>query len=134
MTGSRELHLARFIRFVLVGLANTALTFVIFTTLTLAGLHYQASVVASAILGILFSATLNKSFTFGRSGRAHLAAFLGVYVVTVSVNMLLLGVAVNRYELSPILTQALVTLPIAGLTFLLLTAADNLILKPPPEA
>lgn len=120
----------RLIRFGIIGLLNVALTFSIFSLLVLFWLGPKSSIIVSGIVGILFSSLLNKSVTFGGRGKAYALAFIGVYVVTVGLNLVLIDYGIEVLEFNPILVQAVLVLPLAALTFSLLWSVDKYLKSP----
>jgi len=125
MKPSIQHRVQRAIRFGVIGLTNTILTFVLFCVLVLIGLEYKVSVVTTGIVGILYSAFLNKSYTFERTSNLYTLFFIGVYIITVSLNVVLIEIGVEQLNRDPILIQAILVLPIAALTFFMLWATDR---------
>jgi hypothetical protein len=54
----------QFLRFNIVGIINTALTYIIFSTLVLIGIPFYLALAADYTFGIVFSFFANKKFTF----------------------------------------------------------------------
>ena len=122
---SKQHWFKRIVRFGIVGLTNTILTFFLFCILVLLGVDYKMSVITTAILGILYSSFLNKSYTFDRKSNLYAIFFVGVYLITVSLNVVLIDIGVKQLKRDPILIQAILVLPIAALTFLMLWGTDQ---------
>jgi putative flippase GtrA len=96
---SRLETLKQFIRFNLVGLLNTALTYGIYSGLVYLGLHHIAALVIEYASGIGFSFLMNKRFTFAVRGRADsrmFARMLVAYVPMLLLNALLLWMLIDR--------------------------------------
>jgi len=119
--------ITRGLKFGIVGCTNTALTFILYSIFVLLGIQYNISVIMTAVIGVLYSAHMNNKFTFNDGRFAYTVAFIGIYVLTVSINVILLNFLVTSDLASPILAQLYLTLPIAALTFLLLWVAENVL-------
>lgn len=61
----------RFLRFCIVGLANTAIDFSTFFLLNIAGLPYLIAQVLAYSAGVANSFFLNRKWTFGMTGKAN---------------------------------------------------------------
>ena len=111
----------QFVKFGMVGLSNTALTYIVYALLVTLGLHYQLSNVISYVAGILNSYYWNNKYVFveeeGKK-RNHLKALAKVfasYGVSFCVGAVLLYVwvdvlGISRY-LGPVI-NLLVTIPL----------------------
>jgi putative flippase GtrA len=97
-------------KFTLVGAANFALTFVVFTVmLKVLEVHYLVSLIAAWIVGIFFSYALNFTWVFrpeqkiqfrARFIRFSLASFLSI-----ALNILALSYIVERSDFDPFYVQ-----------------------------
>lgn len=100
----------QFSRFLLVGVANTALGFaVIFGCMYLAGMSPGASNVIGYSVGLVVSYRLNKSFTFRKDSmhRGEFTKFLAVFAFAYGLNFLTLLVLIHGLEIHPGLSQVL---------------------------
>lgn len=77
----------RFVRFLLVGLLNTAVGYSIFAALTLSGLGIVPATVGATVMGALFNFKSIGSLVFGASGAKLLPRFLAVYVLQCAANI-----------------------------------------------
>ena len=111
--------LAQFIRFVAVGVLNTAVGYMIFAALTLVGLRPSAAVVCGTVLGVLFNFQSIGRLVFGASGSRLLPRFVGVYAVQALANIGLLHFAI-AHGVPVLIAQALVLPPLVVLNFLLM--------------
>lgn len=109
----------QFIRFALVGVANTALGYaVIFGCMYGLGWSALASNVAGYAVGLLVSFTLNRRFTFRSEGkaRAELLRFVCIFAVAWSANFAVLIVLLNVVHMNEVLAQIL-----AGVVYFVLS-------------
>ena len=112
--------LKQFLRFNVVGVLNTALTYGIYSGLVYLGLHHLAAVAVEYAFGIVFSYLLNKRFTFAVRGRAAprtFARMLIAYVPMLLLNAALLWLLVDRLHWNKYAGQAVVLSFVAVLSF-----------------
>ncbi len=111
----------QFVKFGLVGLSNTALTYVVYALLVTLGLHYQLSNVISYAAGILNSYYWNNKYVFQegeekkRNHAKALAKVFASYGVTFCIGAVLLYVWVDILGISSYLgpvINLLVTIPL----------------------
>jgi putative flippase GtrA len=103
-----------FLRFGLVGLLNAAFGYTVFALLVLAGIWPGVALVGSTIAGVAFNFQTSRRLVFRASGRA--LRFVAVYVVVLAANWAALR-ALQWCGLPDLESQALLTLPIAALSF-----------------
>jgi putative flippase GtrA len=77
----------RFVRFLVVGVLNTAVGYAIFALFTLAGLGLVPSTVGATVIGALFNFKSIGQLVFGASGAKLLPRFLAVYVLQCAANI-----------------------------------------------
>lgn len=107
-----------FLRFILVGLVNTLFGYGVFV---LAWLLTQQSIVALAIatiVGVAFNFMSTGAFVFGSTHRRHVAGFVAAYGFLFVLNAVALR-ALEAASLNAALAQALLTAPMATLSYLL---------------
>ena len=97
-------------KFTLVGAANFALTFVIFTTmLKILGVNYLLSLLAAWVVGILFSFVLNFSWVFKPEKkiqfRTRFVKFFLASLLSIALNLLALSFIVERTNFDPFYAQ-----------------------------
>jgi putative flippase GtrA len=111
----------KFIRFLFVGLINTLFSLTIYWILIYFGLHYSLAVFISNMLGVLFNFKTTGKLVFENSSNKLLFKFFAVYLFTYGLSVgslkLLFLVHVDKY-----LAAALIALPMAGVSFLLMKA------------
>ena len=93
----------QFIRFSLVGVANTLLFYAVYLVILRLGFSYTIAATAGTVVGTVNSYILNKLFTF-RSGKkspgktvAEQIRFVTVYVVQYFVNLAVISVCVSLF-------------------------------------
>lgn len=87
----------QFIKFALVGLVTTAINFMIYAVLVLAGVNYLLSAVIAFIVGTLNSYTFNRTWTFrtGKHQNALLLKFTAVQLLGLAINLGVLALFVE---------------------------------------
>jgi len=121
---SREPRSGRdtFFRFVIAGLANTAFGFFVYTLCILAGLPLLAALLLGNVLGLLFNFLTLGAYAFRDLSRKRLPRFIAAYVALLGVNWLLIRIATDITSLGLIAAQALLTVPLALASFLVMNA------------
>jgi len=113
----------QFVKYGIVGAANTILTFVIYTVSVLAiGVPYPLALIVGYIVGSLNSYLLNRHWTFRTGDAAHAHGTAGprfaiVQVFAIAVNEVALYLLVHHAAVHKILAQAILTLPVLAVTF-----------------
>jgi putative flippase GtrA len=97
-------------KFTLVGAANFALTFIIFTAmLKVLEVNYLLSLVAAWVVGMLFSYVLNFAWVFKPEQkiqfRARFIRFFLASVLSIVLNMLILSYIVEHTDFDPFYVQ-----------------------------
>ena len=112
--------LKQFLRFNVVGVLNTALTYGIYSGLVAFGLHHIAAVGVEYVFGIVFSYLMNKRFTFTVRGRAGSGMFLRMivaYLPMLLLNAVLLWLLVDRLHWNKYAGQAVALSFVSVLSF-----------------
>lgn len=115
----QRLWRVRFIRFLFVGALNTLFGYVIYALLVLIGLHYSLATLISTILGIIFNFFTTGRIVFKNRDNKLIIAFVLVYAFTYGVNVLLLRWLIDGLGVNKLVAGAIVTLPVAVLSYLL---------------
>jgi putative flippase GtrA len=114
-------ELTRIARYAIVGVSNTALTFVTYTLLVTLGLAAPAASAAGFAVGALNGYHLNRRWTFG-AARGRILRYLAVQGVGAAASAA--GVALARSDGLARLTAELVVIPVVTLmTYVLVRAA-----------
>jgi putative flippase GtrA len=108
----------QFLRFLMVGLLNTAFGYGFFATLTWLGLSYPVAIALATLAGIAFNFQTTGRLVFDGAPLSKMGRFAAVYGVIYAVNVggvaLLLALGLNVY-----LANALLILPLALLAYVL---------------
>lgn len=108
----------QFVRFLLVGVLNTAFGYGVFAAFILMGLHYALAAALGTVLGVLFNFQTIGRLVFESRDRSLLLRFAGVYAVTYVVNVGALR-ALEATRIHVLAVQAVLVLPMAALAFAL---------------
>ena len=110
----------RLLRFLAVGLINTAFGYAVFAILVVVGFDEQLALALAFALGILWNYTTHARLVFDTKGRGKILpyafAYAGIYVL----NAVALKMATVA-GLPPLMSQALLVLPMAGFSFILIS-------------
>jgi putative flippase GtrA len=105
-----------FLRFVIVGMINTAFGYSVFAFFLYVGLHYSVAALLGTILGVLFNFKTIGLLVFRKGKNSLIFRFSGVYAFTYSLNVGSLKIlkmnGVNMY-----LAGAILLAPMAIITF-----------------
>lgn len=82
-----------FVKFILVGILNTAFGYGAFALLMYTGLHYSAAVVLSTIAGILFNFKTTGVLVFKNKDNSLIFKFIAVYTLVCITGIIILRLA-----------------------------------------
>ena len=108
----------RFVLFLLTGVVNTAVGYGIYALLVLVGMPAQAALLTGYGIGVLWNFFSHARFVFGQRGFERLPAYVAVYVLVLALNSAGLE-ALLRLGVGPLVAQALLVVPAALLSFVL---------------
>lgn len=112
-----QLWHCRFFRFLLVGIVNTAFSYLVYASMLFIGFNYAISNLIALMTGLLFSFRAQSHFVFRNSNNRLLGRFIicwaGIYIVNLLLIRLGLGLGLNAY-----ISGALSMPPIAVLAYL----------------
>ena len=80
----------QFVRFVIVGIVNTAFSYAIYAALLYAGMNFAAANLTALVVGILFSFKTQGALVFGNEGNRRLVRFVLVWSLIYAVNLFLI--------------------------------------------
>lgn len=109
----------KLIKFLLVGVLNTAFGYSVFAVFIFLGTHYTVAVFFATVLGVLFNYRTIGGIVFNHKGGSKLIPFILVYVIIYALNVFglwsldYLGLE-NKY-----LAGAILLLPLALVSFVL---------------
>ncbi len=109
------------LRFLLVGILNTAFGYGMYATFVFLGLPYLYSLLMATVLGVVFNYfSLGKVVFQGGRGKSAFAKFISVYVASYLFNAYLLDTLVTEFLVSPYMSQGICLVPITTLNWLIL--------------
>ena len=108
----------QFMRFLMIGVLNTAFGYFLFALLIFLGLHYAVASLLATILGVLFNFKTTGRFVFDNRNNSLLGKFFMVYAIVYSCNVGLLKI-LDGFSISMYVAGALVLLPLALLSYFL---------------
>jgi putative flippase GtrA len=113
-----------FIRFLLVGVLNTAFSYLLYASLILIGLKYLMAFSISYVAGVLFNFQTIGRLVFKNKNNKLLFRFVGVYVVIYLLNAegLRIADALNiniEYKTKMLIASAILVVPMAMVSFVL---------------
>lgn len=108
----------QFLRFLAVGVLNTAFGYGLFAFFLAINLHYSLALALATVLGVLFNFKTFGSLVFKSHDNRKIFRFVLVYVVVYSINVA--GMALfERIQIGPFFGGAVMLLPCALLAFVL---------------
>lgn len=108
----------RIIRFFLSGVVNSIFGFAVYSFFIFIGLDPSISVSLSMIIGVFFNYQTIKTFVFSDAHGSRLMPFLASYLVVLLISILCLKI-LDHYEFNRYLAGLIVSLPMAGLSYIL---------------
>ena len=112
--------LRRFIKFLFVGLVNTAFGYGVYAVFVLFGTPPQIALLVTFVIGVLWNYITTARFVFEVTGFGRLPAYCICYVFIYLLNAGTLQGAMN-YGIEPLLAQAVLTPIFAVITFVLVS-------------
>jgi putative flippase GtrA len=116
---ARRLHAHAGARFIAAGIANTAFGFLVYGVAVFAGAPVWAALLASIISGILFNFVTIGGYAFRQLSARTFPRFVLCYAVVYLVN-LFSSHLLTRGGVGVLSAQALLTIPMAGLSYVLM--------------
>lgn len=113
----KNLWQIRLLRFFVVGAINTLFSYLVYALLILLGMHYSLATLISTVLGVIFNFFTTGRIVFRSMDNKRFIMFVLVYAFTYFVNILLLSWLVDGASMDELLAGALVTLPVALLSY-----------------
>ena len=113
-----RIPVAQFVRFLLVGLLNTAFGYGAFAVLILLGLRYPVAAFLATVAGVLFNFKSYGTLVVGSRDNRLLLRFFAVYGACYLINLIPLAWA-ERNGVSLLIAGAVIALPMAALSFAL---------------
>jgi putative flippase GtrA len=113
----RPARVKLFVRFGIVGLLNTAFSYLLFVGFVLVGIWPGPSLILAAMLGIAFNFQTAKRLVFLSKGNRRWVRFALIYAGVLALDWLLLRIA-RELGINELVAQFWLVLPLAGLSFL----------------
>lgn len=107
---------SQFIRFLLVGAANTVFGYIAFASLLFIGLYYPLALAGSTVLGIMFNFKTIGRYVFNNRNNSLIVRFVLAYGPIYAANVLALKL-LAEYGLNHYLAQGVLVLPFAVASF-----------------
>ena len=82
-----------FVKFILVGILNTAFGYLVFALLLFLGLHYTLAVILSTVAGVLFNFKTTGTHVFKNHNNKLIFKFVAVYTITTTLGIIILRMA-----------------------------------------
>ena len=108
----------QFVRFLFVGLLNTAFGYGLFALFTWLGLAYPLAIALATVLGVLFNFQTTGRLVFQNADRSLLWRFAAVYGIIYVLNVAAVA-ALLRLGINVYLANALAIPPLVAASFLL---------------
>lgn len=112
----------QFLRFVLVGIGNTAFSYGAYAALLFVGFEYRVASLLALVLGIAFSFTTQGTVVFRNATRVTLVKFVVAWVLLYFFNISLIALLM-RSSLSAYLAGAVATVPVTLVSYFILKFA-----------
>lgn len=110
---------ATFIRFVLIGLLNTAFGVGLYCLFVYWGIPYRVAVLLSTILGVLFNFKTIGTFVFKNTKNRLIFKFVAAYVIVYFINIGLIHLLLELSNLNEYIAGIIVTPIVAIASFVL---------------
>lgn len=112
----------QFLRFVLVGIGNTAFSYGAYAALLFIGFEYRVASLLALVLGIAFSFTTQGNVVFRNATRVTLVKFVVAWVLLYIFNISLIALLM-RSSMSAYLAGAVATVPVTLVSYFVLKFA-----------
>lgn len=112
----------QFIRYVIVGIGNTAFGYGAYAALLFVGFEYRVASLLALVLGIAFSFTTQGNVVFRNATRVTLVKFVVAWVLLYLFNISLIALLL-RSSLSAYLAGAVATVPVTFISYFVLKFA-----------
>ncbi|MCB1440708.1 MAG: GtrA family protein [Nitratireductor sp.] len=107
------------LRFLAVGLGNTAFGYSVYALAVVAGLTPQLALILQFVLGVLWNYTLHARLVFSVNGWTRFPLYIGAYLLIYTINATSLRILLAE-GIGPLLAQLLILPFIVALSWLLI--------------
>lgn len=112
----------QFIRFILIGVLNTAVGYAVFAALIWAGLPPQPALALAFVIGVMWNFFAHARYVFGTTGLSRVPHYVLGYLVVYGFNAIALKLLLSA-GLASLLAQAILAPVAAVLSFFLIAKA-----------
>ena len=109
----------KFFKFLFVGFLNTIVSYLLYAFFVTIGLIPNLALFFQYILGVLWNFKTTGIIVFKNHDNKLIFKFIGTYIITFFINSLFLNILAVQLKLNEYLSQAILVLPVAVLSFLL---------------
>jgi len=109
----------KFFKFLFVGALNTAFSYCIYALFVTVGLIPNLALFFQYIIGVLWNFKTTGSIVFKNHNNRLIFKFIASYVFTFLLNSLFLNVLIEQLKLNEYISQAVLILPMAMISFLI---------------
>ena len=109
----------KFFKFLFVGFLNTIVSYLLYAFFVTIGLIPNLALFFQYILGVLWNFKTTGIIVFKNHDNKLIFKFIGTYIITFFINSLFLNILAIQLKLNEYLSQAILVLPVAVLSFLL---------------
>ena len=109
----------KFFKFLFVGFLNTVVSYLLYAFFVAVGLIPNLALFFQYILGVLWNFKTTGVIVFKNHNNKLIFKFIGTYIITFFINSLFLNILAVQIGLNEYLSQAILVLPVALLSFLL---------------
>lgn len=111
-----------FVKYSLVGVLNTVLSYSLFCLFVFLKLHYSFALVFSYAIAIAHSYIWNRHWTFRSKDPVGMETvkFISAYVLSLFLNMIFLRIFIDGMSISPVISQAMGICLVVPVTFMLM--------------
>jgi putative flippase GtrA len=113
---SKDVLQARPVKFVAIGLLNTAFGYVIFAVLYFTSGNHQLSLIVATCIGVIFNFFTTGRIVFQNTNSGMIFRFAGGYILSLGANLVLLEMLV-RFGINALSAQVICLPPIVVLTY-----------------
>lgn len=116
----KKLSNHRVVKFLCVGLLNTAFGYSVYAALVYVGIHYSLALLIATILGVIFNYfSFGRILFQGRGGLIVFGKFVTAYGTVYFFNAFILELFTSNLQLSPYVAQVICIFPTIFLNWLL---------------
>lgn len=112
----------QFLRYVLVGIANTAFSYGVYAALLLGGLDFRVASLLALLLGVVFSFATHGTLVFRQATRITFVKFVIAWTLIYAFNITLIALLM-RASIDAYISGAIATVPVTLVSYFILKFA-----------